>query len=111
MRVKFKMNSIISLLFSLACASSSVLGDESYHGMGSMKCYGDMSITLGGNEDEGFLNSQPGAPRPPLLRGSLLTGLTGHTGSPWTTRETETVTEQSGTSTETWDWATVTDWL
>ena len=34
-------------------------GDESYHGMGSMKCYGDMSITLGGNEDEGFLNCQP----------------------------------------------------
>merc|ERR1712241_1325402 len=59
MGVKFKMNSIISLLFSLACVSSSVLGDESYHGMGSMKCYGDMSITLGGNEDEGFLNCQP----------------------------------------------------
>merc|ERR1719367_1081329 len=54
------MNSITSLLFSLACISTSVLGaDESYHGMGSMKCYGDMSITLGGGEDEGFLDCQP----------------------------------------------------
>merc|ERR1719300_1250346 len=51
--VKSKMNTITTL-FSLACISSSVLGDESFHGMGSMKCYGDMSITLGGQDDKGY---------------------------------------------------------
>ena len=41
--------------------------DESYHGMGSMMCYGDMSVTLGGNEGEGFLDCQPawGSPAAP----------------------------------------------
>merc|ERR1711988_187748 len=66
MGVKSKMNTITTL-FSLACISSSVLGDESFHGMGSMKCYGDMSITLGGQEDNGFLDCQPawGSPAAP----------------------------------------------
>ena len=35
--------------------------------MGSMMCYGDMSITLGGQEDNGFLDCQPawGSPAAP----------------------------------------------
>merc|ERR1711978_444920 len=66
MGVKSKMNTITTL-FSLACISSSVLGVESFHGMGSMKCYGDMSITLGSQDGEGFLDCQPawGSPAAP----------------------------------------------
>merc|ERR1711874_778599 len=89
---QIKMNSITTVLFSLAFISSSVLGaDESYHGMGSMKCYGDMSITLGGGEDEGFLDCQPawGSPAAPP-QGIIADGSDGShwataTGWPWMT--------------------------
>merc|ERR1739842_31720 len=64
---QINMNSITGIIFSLACFSSYVLGDESYHGMGTMKCYGDMSVTLGGNDGGGFLDCQPawGSPAAP----------------------------------------------
>merc|ERR1719219_353984 len=123
------MNSIITLFFSLATVSSSVLGaDESYHGMGSMMCYGDMSVTLGGNEGEGFLDCQPawGSPAAPP-QGIIADG---SDGSHWVTVDDKgygdcdgtiwyeygdlglgycnrlTVTELFGTSTETWGLAT-----
>ena len=32
---------------------------ESYHGVGSMVCYGDMSISIRSQDDQGFLICQP----------------------------------------------------
>ena len=32
---------------------------ETFAGMGSMKCYGDMSITVRSGDDEGFLTCSP----------------------------------------------------
>ena len=33
-------------IFSLICTLGLTLANESFSGMGSMKCYGDMSITI-----------------------------------------------------------------
>ena len=44
----------------LACSLGSCLAvHETFAGMGSMKCYGDMSITVRSGDDEGFLTCSP----------------------------------------------------
>ena len=52
---------VVSCFMSLSLAA-----DETYQGMGSMKCYGDMSLTIR-NDGEGFLDCQPawGSPAAP----------------------------------------------
>ena len=49
------------LPFKISFLTETILAgaDESYHGMGSMKCYGDMSVTLGSEDGQGFLDCQP----------------------------------------------------
>ena len=48
------------------CTLVLVHANETYQGMGSMKCYGDMSITIR-IDGEGFLDCQPawGSPAAP----------------------------------------------
>ena len=49
-----------SLLVVLACSLGSCLAvHETFSGMGNMKCYGDMSITVRSGDDEGFLTCSP----------------------------------------------------
>lgn len=49
-----------SLLAVFVCSLGSCLAvHETFAGMGSMKCYGDMSITVRAGDDEGFLVCSP----------------------------------------------------
>lgn len=51
---------IISLVAIFVCSLGSCLAvHETFAGMGSMKCYGDMSITVRAGDDEGFLICSP----------------------------------------------------
>ena len=49
-----------SLLVALFCSLGSCLAvHETFSGMGNMKCYGDMSITVRAGDEEGFLTCSP----------------------------------------------------